>query len=258
MNGTSGILSRPLAIRVANNSKCSSPFFLETCFVLLRPNLIIAKNSYTLSDALAVANYLNGFIRQAQHIGMANIAQSANVLSPILTTPTSLTKQTIYYPLLLFSQHMRGEALACHVRCAEYTGSMQVAKTADGMDYGWLRGSVGLGLLDVSAAVQEVDGERWATVAVTNASPDKDWATRIEVPRPAGQGGGGGGMSGWGGTAKTSKVSMQVYTVAGRDVHVTNCQGKEEVGIRESTWEWDGEKLHTFPRASFTMLRWKA
>jgi alpha-L-arabinofuranosidase len=41
-----------------------------------------AEELYTLSDALAVAVWLNVFVRQSRHLGMANIAQSVNVISP--------------------------------------------------------------------------------------------------------------------------------------------------------------------------------
>ncbi|KAK3349546.1 hypothetical protein B0T25DRAFT_548390 [Lasiosphaeria hispida] len=51
-----------------------------------------AGEKYTLSDALAAAVWLNVFIRQAQHIGMANIAQSINVVSPLMTHQAGLTE----------------------------------------------------------------------------------------------------------------------------------------------------------------------
>ena len=41
---------------------------------------------YTLSDALAVGVWLNVFVRQSKYIGMANIAQSVNVIAPLMTT----------------------------------------------------------------------------------------------------------------------------------------------------------------------------
>ncbi|RWA04060.1 hypothetical protein EKO27_g11045 [Xylaria grammica] len=46
-----------------------------------------AEETYTLSDALAVAVWLNVFVRQSRYIGMANIAQTVNVISPLMTTP---------------------------------------------------------------------------------------------------------------------------------------------------------------------------
>ncbi|OBZ67595.1 putative alpha-L-arabinofuranosidase C [Grifola frondosa] len=62
---------------------------------------------YTLADALAMASWLNVFVRQADIVDIACIAQSVNVISPLMTSPAGLFKQTIYYPLYLFSHYMR-------------------------------------------------------------------------------------------------------------------------------------------------------
>jgi len=60
------------------------------------PGDIGAEEKYTLSDALAVGVWLNVFIRQAKYIGMANIAQSVNVISPLMTTKDGILKQTTW------------------------------------------------------------------------------------------------------------------------------------------------------------------
>ena len=75
-----------------------------------------------MSDALAVAVWLNVFIRQSKYMGMANIAQSVNVISPLMTTKDGIVKQTTWWPLLLFSKYMRGHTLATHVGCEMYEG----------------------------------------------------------------------------------------------------------------------------------------
>ncbi|KAF9466681.1 glycoside hydrolase family 51 protein [Collybia nuda] len=74
-----------------------------------------AEEHYDLSDALAVAAWLNVFVRKADIVKIACIAQSVNVISPIITSPEGLFKQTTYYPLQLFSNLMRGSSLAVHV-----------------------------------------------------------------------------------------------------------------------------------------------
>ncbi|KAF8182674.1 glycoside hydrolase family 51 protein [Pholiota molesta] len=74
-----------------------------------------AEEHYDLSDALAVASWLNVFVRKADIVKIACIAQSVNVISPIITSPTGLFRQTTYYPLKLFSTLMRGASLAVHV-----------------------------------------------------------------------------------------------------------------------------------------------
>ena len=62
-----------------------------------------AEELYTLSDALAVAVWLNVFVRQSRWVGMANIAQTVNVISPLMTTEKGVVKQATWWPLLLFS-----------------------------------------------------------------------------------------------------------------------------------------------------------
>ncbi|KAJ7473915.1 glycoside hydrolase family 51 protein [Mycena galericulata] len=74
-----------------------------------------AEEHYDLSDALAVASWLNVFVRKADIVKIACIAQSVNVISPIITSPTGLFKQTTYYPLQLFATLMQGTALSLHV-----------------------------------------------------------------------------------------------------------------------------------------------
>lgn len=59
---------------------------------------------YNLEDALVVAMHLNAFIRHAQTVQMANIAQIVNVIAPIFTSPEGLVLQTIFYPFELYSR----------------------------------------------------------------------------------------------------------------------------------------------------------
>lgn len=58
---------------------------------------------YTLEDALVVAMFLNSFIRHADMVKMANIAQLVNIIPPIYTNPEGMFLQTIYYPYELYS-----------------------------------------------------------------------------------------------------------------------------------------------------------
>jgi alpha-N-arabinofuranosidase len=177
---------------------------------------------YTLSDALAVAVWLNVLIRQSKYIGMANIAQSVNVISPLMTTREGIIKQTTWWPLLLFSKYMRGHTLALNVRCAEYDGPTQPA---------WIRGTIETPWLDVSATASD-DG--YVNLAVVNIHDQKDFEVDLD------------GVHG---------DDVQVYTVTGSSPEVTNMGGEQTVGIKESTW--NGKGLFNFPRHSFTLLRWK-
>ena len=65
---------------------------------------------YDWSDALAVATYLNIFVRHCDWVVMANLAQLVNAIAPIVTTQSAAAVQTIYYPFLLQSQAALGFA----------------------------------------------------------------------------------------------------------------------------------------------------
>ncbi len=181
-----------------------------------------AEEQYTLSDALAVAVFLNAFIRQAKDMGMANIAQSVNVISPLMTSPDGLVKQTIWWPLLLFSKYMRGHTVALNVRSPEYEGRTNPA---------WIRATIETPLLDCSATLGD-DG--FINLAVANLSEEKDFEVALD------------GL-------KADKV--EVFTVTGANIQVTNTAEQQAVGIAES--DWDGKGKFTFGKHSFTLLRWK-
>lgn len=181
-----------------------------------------AEEKYNLSDALAVAIWLNVFVRQSKHVGMANIAQSVNVISPLMTTKEGLLKQPTWWPLLLYSKYMRGSTIAVNVRGGEYLGETHPK---------WIRGTIETPWLDVSAAL---DKDGTVNLAVVNIHEEKDFETELK------------GLVG---------KDVEVHSVSGKDVKVVNTAEKEEVGIKES--KWNGEGLFTFPKHSFTLLRWK-
>jgi alpha-N-arabinofuranosidase len=179
-----------------------------------------AEELYTLSDALAVAVWLNVFVRQSRWVGMANIAQSVNVISPLMTTQGGIVKQATWWPLLLFSRHMRGWTVGCHVRGGAYDGETQPA---------WLQGVLeqGASWLDVSASVNE---EGIVSVVVVNIHETEDFEVELsEIGEDA-----------------------DVYTVSGPGVKAVNA----EVGVQESKWSASQGK-YKFPKHSMTMIRWK-
>lgn len=178
---------------------------------------------YTLSDALAVGIWLNVFVRQSDKLGMACLAQAVNVLGPLLTSKEGMVKQTIWWPLWLFSKYMKGERVSAWVKCGAYKGETEPK---------WLGAMREVGWLDVSACVDE-DG--WCNLVVVNINEQKEWESEIE------------GL-------KAGKVI--VWTVTGSGVWVTNVKGNDkEVVANESAW--NGEGKFTFPKHSLTMLRWR-
>ena len=82
------------------------------------PHLI--EEVYNLEDALVVAQWLNVFLRRADVLKIACIAQIVNVIAPILTKTDAVLKQSIFYPLLMFSQMASGNSLDLLVESPRY------------------------------------------------------------------------------------------------------------------------------------------
>jgi alpha-N-arabinofuranosidase len=73
------------------------------------PHLI--EEIYNLEDALVVAGFFNSFIRHADVLKIANIAQIVNVIAPLQTRGDDLLLQTIFYPFEMFTKRREGIAL---------------------------------------------------------------------------------------------------------------------------------------------------
>ncbi len=73
------------------------------------PHLI--EEVYNLEDALVVAGFLHSFVRHADVVKIANIAQIVNVIAPIITRGDELLIQSIFYPFEMFSKRRDGLSL---------------------------------------------------------------------------------------------------------------------------------------------------
>jgi alpha-L-arabinofuranosidase len=131
---------------------------------------------YTLADALAVATYLNVFVRHCRTVRMANLAQLVNVIAPVVTRPDGLFLQAIYHPLRLYAEHTQPLALDALVDCEEVTHVDPPAPDP------WPHRVADLGpfkLLDV-AATRDPDARR-LVLAVVNRSPDNAVRTTVSL-----------------------------------------------------------------------------
>lgn len=68
----------------------------------------ILEEHYNLEDALVAAQYLLAFLRHADVVKIACLAQVVNVIAPILTREDGVLLQSIYYPFALISKYARG------------------------------------------------------------------------------------------------------------------------------------------------------
>ncbi len=78
------------------------------------------EEKYNLEDALVIGGFLNVFIRNADIVKMANMAQLVNVIAPVFAEEKGIFRQTIYFPLELFAKNMKGKSLDLFVDCPTY------------------------------------------------------------------------------------------------------------------------------------------
>jgi alpha-L-arabinofuranosidase len=111
----------------------------------------LLEEQYNLQDALVCAQYLNAFLRHADILKIACLAQLVNVIAPVLTRPDALLIQTIYWPFLLLREAVSGDSLWAGVKAPEMSTR---------------RGDVPV--LDVAASGDDATGS--ACVSIVNRS----------------------------------------------------------------------------------------
>jgi alpha-N-arabinofuranosidase len=84
------------------------------------PSLV--EEVYNLEDALVVAGFLNSFIRHADVVKIANLAQIVNVIAPLVVRGDRLLVQSTFYPFEMFSRRRRGTSLRPAVSGPTYVG----------------------------------------------------------------------------------------------------------------------------------------
>ena len=84
----------------------------------IAPPLI--EERYNLEDALVVAGFLHAFVRHADVVKIANIAQIVNIIAPILAQPDGHLIQSIYWPFRMFSKRRTGVSLTARVEGPTY------------------------------------------------------------------------------------------------------------------------------------------
>lgn len=194
-----------------------------------------AEEQYNLGDGLAVASWLNLFVRQSEALGMCNIAQLVNVIAPIMTNDSTLFFQPTYYPLKLFSNFMRnGYAINLHVESLFYKGP---TGNNDGT-FKWIEGNTAVPFLDVSA-VQRTDSNT-TFIAIVNRSLEEDASTKVFFDEKI--------------------KSIKKWFLCHEDVYAFNTfEDPENVNMFESEikvqQENDLSVTFEFPKHSFTFLR---
>lgn len=187
---------------------------------------------YNLEDALVIAGFLNAFIRNADVVKMANMAQLVNVIAPIFTNEEGMFRQTIYFPLQLFAEHMRGTALDVFVDSDTYDTEKFFLGLGESMAQ-----LEDVPYLDVSATYD--NGE--VMIAVVNRHLDQTITTDLICQ------------------TGTFNGDFEVYEVNGSDIKASNDFGSEIIQTTQKPkLRAKGTTMsYTFPPHSFTLIKGK-
>jgi alpha-N-arabinofuranosidase len=177
---------------------------------------------YNLQDALVVALFLNSFVRHANMVKMANMAQLVNVIAPMMVSQDKLWLQTIYMPLQLFAKNCRGYSLDSYTRCETYD-----TKEYSGVPY-----------LDVSSSYSPETRE--LLINVVNRHQEKAIESGILNQK---------GLL---------DNEAKVYTVNSAALTDENSADEQKVKISEKRISVPGNSFsYVFPAHSFTMIKLK-
>ncbi|HTW05869.1 MAG TPA: alpha-L-arabinofuranosidase C-terminal domain-containing protein [Acidimicrobiales bacterium] len=122
---------------------------------------------YSFTDALAVATYLNIFIRHSHQVSMANLAQMVNAIAPIVTTPHEAVPQPIYYPFMLHSVSHLDHAIDVSIEGEQFDAPAEPAGR-------WGHRLSDLGPFPFVDAAATTDSARGRiTVTLVNRRPDR-------------------------------------------------------------------------------------
>ena len=175
---------------------------------------------YNFEDALAMGMFLNSFIRHADVVKMANLAQLVNVIAPIFTNKQGMFLQTIYFPLAEYAKQRNNVALDLLVESPTY-------------DAGRNRG---IKYLDTSATWNA--STRTLFLNVLNKSEKQDIETTIASVEGRAAG------------------NVDVWELNHADLKVTHGFGEDrKVRPATKTVQAGAEFRYTFPRHSLTILK---
>jgi alpha-N-arabinofuranosidase len=177
---------------------------------------------YNFEDALAMGMFFNSFIRHANVVKMANLAQIVNVIAPIFTNEKGLFLQPIYFPIAEYAKQKGNTAIDLWTSSPTYRPSSNLPA---------------IPYLDTSATLDKQNGLLYLNVL--NRSEKQDISARIENAT--------GTLSG----------DVQVWEMNHADLKATHTFGDDRK-VRPATRTAPGSGntvTYTFPKHSLTILR---
>ncbi|CAK7235790.1 hypothetical protein SCUCBS95973_009387 [Sporothrix curviconia] len=183
---------------------------------------------YNVSDMLGVAVWLNVFLRHADTVEIACLAQAVNVIAPLFTKDGALLKQTTWWPYFLASKYLAGRSVSAHAACSTFQGPLvgQLERFArmlpDELPY-----------LDLAATIDDDGGI--LTVSVVNGKlEDVQVDLQIDCPLQAG---------------------IERIEVAGEPLDENSFDNMEKIVPVHS--DLTTSKTVVLKRCSYTLLRYK-
>ena len=181
---------------------------------------------YNVEDALAMGVFFNAFLRHADVVRMANLAQMVNVIAPIVTNDRGVLLQSIYFPIAEYGRQRGRTSLDVFVSAPHY----RVPNRPQDVPY-----------LDVSATYDPAG--RDVDLNVLNRSRDRDITATIESA-----------SGGW-------EPAAQIWQMVDSDLKATNTfADPQRVRPRTSEVTLEGTPAaahYTFPAHSLTILKLK-
>jgi alpha-L-arabinofuranosidase len=190
------------------------------------------EESYTLADALAVATWLNVFVRQSWTVRMANLARLVNVAAPIVTSSDGMFSQSIHHPFQLMAS--ASEQIAVDT----YTDSgARVHRDRAGERWPYRVADLGL-FQRLDAAATTDPARRRLTLSVVNRDPRRAVRTRVRLL-----------------DARATGVMIVHEVTADSPDAVNTFARPDAVSARNTKREVDGEHVDiSFAPHSFTVL----
>ncbi len=178
---------------------------------------------YNFEDALAMGMFFNSFMRHADSVKMANLAQLVNVIAPIFTNKQGLFLQPIYFPIAEYGKQRGNTAIDLLVSSPTYKVGNRPP----------------LGYLDASSTFDAKSGALYLNVL--NRSKNNDISTRIDNV-----------------TGKLA-ASAEVWQMNHDDLKATHTFGddhKVRPTVKKATLDLAGNGFqYTFPAHSLTILK---
>jgi len=129
--------------------------------LIAKRDLNAIASQYTMADAIFSASFLNACLRNAQDVGMANIAPIVNTRGPLYVHPEGVVKRTTFHTLAMYANALQSRVGKVDVQAGRL-----------------YRGDRSVSVIDAIATVDEA-ARHWS-LALVNRHPSKEVVCTIK------------------------------------------------------------------------------